>query len=27
MTPRSDNIFEINPVKESWTVVIRIVRA
>jgi len=26
MTPRSDNIFEINPVKESWTVVVWIVR-
>lgn len=27
MTPRSDNICEINPVKESWTVVVWIVLA
>jgi hypothetical protein len=27
MAPRSDNISEISPVKESWSIVVRIVRA
>jgi len=27
MAPRWDNIFEISPVKESWSIVVRIVRA